>query len=324
MINTEKLCHLGLSVIEIEAEAIRALASSINDDFVKACEYMLQCEGRIIVLGMGKSGHIGRKVAATLASTGTAAFFVHPAEASHGDLGMIASNDVILVLSNSGETEEILTILPMIKHLAIPLICLTGDANSTLAKAATVHLNVRIEREACPLGLAPTSSTTAMLVMGDALAAALLDARGFTKDDFARSHPKGLLGKRLLLYIDDLMHTSDHIPKISINATISQALIEMTQKGLGMTIVIDEQGYLTGIYTDGDLRRTLDKGYDLHTTKISHVMTTNSKTIKPGMLAFDALQIMETFKITSLVVTHDNKHIEGIIHIHDLFRAGVK
>ncbi len=319
----KNLCHLGLAVIETEARMISDLSSRINENFVIACEHLLACEGRIVVIGMGKSGHIGGKIAATLASTGSPAFFVHPGEASHGDMGMITKKDVVIALSNSGETPEIMTILPLIKRLGVALISLTGNPQSTLAMAATVNLDVSVSEEACPLGLAPTSSTTATLVMGDALAIALLDARGFTANDFALSHPGGSLGRRLLLHIDDIMHTGDSIPIINEQTTLSEALVEMTQKGFGMTAIVDSQGHLAGIFTDGDVRRAVDKGVDFHTTPINQLMTKNCKTIKPGLLAAEALKMMETFKITSLLVTNEAQAPIGVVHMHDLLRAGV-
>jgi arabinose-5-phosphate isomerase len=272
---------------------------------------------------MGKSGHIGGKIAATLASTGSPAFFVHPGEASHGDMGMITKKDAVLALSNSGETPEILTILPLIKRLDIPLISLTGNPKSTIAQRATINIDVSVEKEACPLGLAPTSSTTATLVMGDALAVALLEARGFTAEDFALSHPGGSLGRKLLLRIKDLMHTENRIPTVNTAALLTQALMEMTQKGFGMTAVVDNSNKLIGIYTDGDLRRTLDAGLDIHKTNIEQVMTKNCKTITPCMLAAEALQIMQTYKITCLLVVEKDNTLIGVIHLHDLLRAGV-
>lgn len=317
-----KLQQLGLAVIETEAKAVLALRSRIDAHFVKACEIILACEGRVVVLGMGKSGHIGGKIAATLASTGSPAFFVHPGEASHGDLGMITTKDVVLALSNSGETEEILTILPLIKRLAAPLIALTGNPVSTLAKAADVHVDVSVEQEACPLGLAPTSSTTAALVMGDALAIALLEARGFTAEDFARSHPGGRLGRRLLLLIKDVMHTGDLVPNVPETASLSQALMEMTKKKLGMTAIVDQAGRLLGVFTDGDLRRLLDSRIDVHTTAIADVMTRDCITITPNLLAAEALQIMESHKVNGLLVTSDGLLV-GALNMHDLLRAGV-
>jgi len=272
---------------------------------------------------MGKSGHIAGKIAATLASTGTPAFFVHPGEASHGDLGMITTADVVLALSNSGETGEIVTILPLIKRLNVPLITLTGNPDSTLSLAATANINVRVEKEACPLGLAPTASTTAALAMGDALAIALLESRGFTEEDFAHSHPGGSLGRRLLLLIDDLMHTGDAIPRVELTTPLSDALLEMSRKGLGMTAVIDTRGKLSGIFTDGDLRRTIDNQVNLNEALISEVMTVDCKTIHPGMLAAEALQIMDSTKINALPVVNDNNELVGALNMHDLLRAGV-
>lgn len=321
--NEQTLLRLGLAVIETEARAVSQLAARIDSLFAKACRLMLACEGRVVVIGMGKSGHIGNKIAATLASTGTPAFFVHPGEASHGDLGMITPKDVVLALSNSGETAEILTILPIIKRLDVPLIALTGKPQSTLARAATVNLDVGVEKEACPLDLAPTSSTTAALVMGDALAISLLDARGFTADDFARSHPAGALGRRLLLLIDDIMHTGDAIPRVREDTSLRDALLEMTAKRLGMTAVVDSQGQLTGLFTDGDLRRTLDRGVDIHTTPIQEVMTRAPRTIQPGVLAAEALQVMDSKKINGLIVVNEQNEPVGALNMHDLLRAGV-
>lgn len=317
-----RLVAMGRAVVNIEAQAVAALQARIDAGFTRACRFMLDCEGRIVVLGMGKSGHIGGKIAATLASTGTPAFFVHPGEASHGDLGMITRRDVTLALSNSGETTELLTILPLIKRLGVPLITLTGSTSSTLAQAADVNLDVSVAQEACPLGLAPTASTTAALVMGDALAVALLEARGFTEEDFALSHPGGSLGRRLLLRIADIMHTGDEIPRVARSTALGDALLEMTRKGFGMTIVADDNGRLQGVFTDGDLRRALDQGVDVRRTPIDEVMTPRCKTVPPRMLAAEALQLMEAFKITSLVIL-DDERIIGIVHMHDLLRAGV-
>ncbi len=321
--NDANLQRLGLAVIETEAAAVKALASRIDARFVQACEFMLQCAGRIVVLGMGKSGHIGGKIAATLASTGSPAFFVHPGEASHGDLGMITPGDVVLALSNSGETEEILTILPLIKRLNVPLISLTGNPQSTLARAANVNIDVSVEQEACPLGLAPTSSTTALLAMGDAIAVALLDVRGFTAEDFARSHPGGRLGRRLLLLIEDVMHRGDEIPRVHEQAPLTAALVEMSKKGLGMTTVVDARGRLAGVFTDGDLRRIFDRAVDVHNTKIDDVMTRNCKTARPDMLAAEALQLMEQHRINALPVTDGDGNLVGAFNMHDLLRAGV-
>ncbi|MGB6977376.1 MAG: KpsF/GutQ family sugar-phosphate isomerase [Gammaproteobacteria bacterium] len=323
MTNPEEFCRLGLAVIETEAQAVIALQKRIDQRFAAACQYLLACEGRIVVLGAGKSGHIGSKIAATLASTGSPAFFVHPSDASHGDLGMITRQDVVLAISNSGETAEIITLLPNIKRLGIPLITLTGKPHSTLAKVAAVNIDVSVAAEACPLGLAPTSSTTATLVMGDALAVALLQARGFTSDDFALAHPGGILGRRLLLQIDHLMHTDDSIPKVTEHTYVTDALLEMTRKRLGMTTVINAAGKLIGIFTDGDLRRALDRQLNLHQSKVSDVMTHNCKTLASGTLAAEALQLMQALKITSFPVVDQQNTILGIIHIHDLISAGV-
>lgn len=323
MIHTERFCQLGLAVIETEARAVTDLAARIDERFARACHHLLTCEGRIVVTGMGKSGHIGGKIAATLASTGSPAFFVHPGEANHGDLGMITAKDVVLAISNSGETAEILTLLPIIKRRGIPLISMTGNPLSTLAKAANVNLDVSVAAEACPLGLAPTSSTTVTLVMGDALAIALLESRGFTAEDFALSHPGGTLGRKLLLHIDDIMRTGDAIPAVHENSRLSHALFEMTQKGMGMTAVLNDQQQLCGIFTDGDLRRTLDHEIDIHNTVIGEVMTKSCKTIAPGTLAAEALHLMETHKITSLLVTNEHHIPVGALHFHDLLRAGI-
>lgn len=317
-----KIIASALSVIEIEACAITVLGERIGDDFIKACELILACQGRVIVLGMGKSGHIGGKIAATLASTGTPAFFVHPAEASHGDLGMITGQDVVLALSNSGETSEVLTLLPLIKRMAAPLIAMTGKAGSTLARFADVHIDVSIEQEACPLGLAPTSSTTASLVMGDALAVSLLESKGFTSEDFALSHPGGSLGKRLLMKVGDIMHRGDDIPLVNESALISDALLEMTEKKLGMTAIVNTQGLLVGIFTDGDLRRMLEQNYDIHRTAITEVMTKNCKVIDENILAAEAMHIMEEFKINALIVV-DRQCPIGSLNMHDLIRAGI-
>jgi len=321
--NDSTLKKLGLAVLETEAAAVNALKSRIDEDFVRACHYMLDCEGRVVVIGMGKSGHIGSKIAATLASTGTPAFFVHPGEASHGDLGMITAKDVVLALSNSGATEEILTILPIIKRLHVPLIALTGNPQSALAEAANVNIDVSVEEEACPLGLAPTASTTAALAMGDALAISLLEVRGFTSDDFARSHPGGKLGRRLLLLIDDLMHTGERVPSVASGTLICDALLEITRKGLGATAIVDDNNIVQGIFTDGDLRRTLDHAVNLSVTPIDELMTRDCTLISPGLLAAEALQIMEEGKFNALLVVDDKKHLIGALNMHDLLRAGV-
>jgi len=319
----EKFLNLGLAVIETETAAIAALESRINSHFSLACHYMLHCRGRIVVIGMGKSGHIGGKIAATLASTGSPAFFVHPGEASHGDMGMITAQDVVLALSNSGETDEILTILPLIKRLGAPLISMTGKPYSTLAKEADVNIDVSVAKEACPLGLAPTSSTTAALVMGDALSVALLEARGFTAEDFALSHPGGSLGRRLLLHVSDIMHTGEALPVVQGDASLHQALHVMSEKGLGMTAVLAPEGRLVGIFTDGDLRRTLDKPIDIHAVRVSQVMTVNCKTVPPEMLAAEALQMMDEMKINGLLVVDRSGKLVGAFNMHDLLRAGV-
>jgi len=321
--NDAVLKKLGLAVLETECAAVAALKSRVDDNFVRACHFMLECEGRVVVLGMGKSGHVGGKIAATLASTGTPAFFVHPGEASHGDLGMITSKDVVLALSNSGETDEILTILPIIKRLHVPLISLTGNPASTLARAASVNIDVGVEKEACPLDLAPTASTTAALAMGDALAISLLEVRGFTADDFARSHPGGKLGRRLLLLVDDLLHTGERVPKVRSGTLICDALLEMTQKGLGTTAIVDDQDTVLGIFTDGDLRRALDHDIDLHNTPIDEVMTRAPTLISPGLLAAEALQIMESGKFNALLAVDEHKRLIGALNMHDLLRAGV-
>jgi arabinose-5-phosphate isomerase len=315
-------CTLGLAVIETEAQAVFELTQRIDERFEKACELLLACKGRIVVTGMGKSGHIANKLAATLSSTGSPSFFMHPGEASHGDLGMITRQDTVIAISHSGNTAEIVTLLPLLKRLEVPLITLTGNTESVLAKSADVNLDVSIKQEACPLGLAPTTSTTVSLVMGDALAIALLQARGFSAEDFALSHPGGSLGKRLLLRIDELCHTGEQLPIINEKATISEALIEVTDKKLGMTCVVNNQGILVGIYTDGDIRRTLTRACDINTTQLTEVMTRNCRTIQKGMLAAEALAIMQKHSITSLVVTEENRP-HAVLHLHDLLRAGV-
>ena len=315
--------ELAQAVIQMEAQAVFSLAERINDDFIQACLYLLNCKSRVIVMGMGKSGLIGAKIASTLASTGTPAFFVHPGEASHGDLGMITAQDTVIVLSNSGETEELLTLIPIIKRLHVPLISMTGNKHSTLALEANVHLDVSVEKEACPLGMAPTSSTTAALVMGDALAISLLEAKGFTEKDFARSHPGGQLGRKLLLHVNDIMHKGNNIPKVQIRTPVKNALIEMSQKGLGMTTVLDSEQAICGVFTYGDLRRTLDKQIDFHTTCIEKVMTTPFLTISQHALAAEALSMMDQYKINSLPVVDDNNALVGAINMHDLLRAKV-
>src|SRR5690554_4423779 len=322
-IDSDKLKQLALAVIDTELEAITLLRDRIDDDFVRACEYLLQCQGRIVVIGMGKSGHIGSKIAATLASTGSPAFFVHPGEASHGDLGMITDKDVVLALSNSGETAEILTILPLIKRLGVPLITMSGRMDSTLSSCADANINVSVNKEACPLGLAPTSSTTVALVMGDALAIALLETRGFTAEDFALSHPGGNLGRRLLLRVSDIMHTGKAIPQVSEAALLREALIEMSNKSLGMTAIVNDQGILAGIFTDGDLRRVLAQEVNIHTAPLKDHMTRQCKTGQAEMLAAEALQIMQQYKINGLLITDKQNKLTGALNMHDLLRAGV-
>ena len=322
-VRDDDLRRLGRAVVEVEAREVAALDARIDDAFVRACRLILDCRGRVVVIGMGKSGHIGSKLAATLASTGTPAFFVHPGEASHGDLGMITADDVVIALSNSGETDEITTILPLLKRLGVPLVSLTGNPESTLARNASVHLYVGVAEEACPLGLAPTSSTTVALVMGDALAIALLDARGFTRDDFARSHPGGRLGRRLLLRIEDLMHTGDRVPRVQPDTPLADALVEMTNKGLGMTAVVDADDRVVGVFTDGDLRRTLDHGVDVHRTRMHQVMTAGGRSVRREQLAAEALALMEAHKINALLVTDGEQRLVGALNMHDLLRAGV-
>lgn len=316
-------CKLGLNVIETEAQAVFELTQRIDAKFQAACERLLSCKGRIVVTGMGKSGHIGKKIAATLASTGSPAFFMHPAEANHGDLGMITRQDIVLALSYSGQTSEVVTLLPLLKRLEVPLITLTGNANSMLAQAADINLDVSIHEEACPLGLAPTTSTTVALVMGDALAITLLQARGFSAEDFALAHPGGSLGKRLLLRIDDIYHSGDALPIVHETMTVSDALIEVTAKKLGMTCVINSQGTLTGVYTDGDIRRTLTQHRDINSTPIHEVMTRNCRTVSQGLLAAEALALMQKHVITSLVVVNHKHYPVAVIHLHDLLKAGV-
>ncbi|MCG8325998.1 MAG: KpsF/GutQ family sugar-phosphate isomerase [Thiotrichales bacterium] len=322
-VNHDKLIRLGKAVLETEAQAISGLNSRIDENFVRACEHILACQGRTVILGMGKSGHIGGKLAATLASTGTPAFFVHPGEASHGDLGMITSNDVVIALSNSGETDEIITLMPVIKRLGVPLIALTGNVESSLAREATVTLDVGVSKEACPLGLAPTASTTAALAMGDAIAVALLEARGFAAKDFALAHPGGHLGRRLLLHVSDIMHTGAEIPVVTRDTLLSDTLVEMSAKGLGTTAVVDADNRVKGIYTDGDLRRTLDRDIDVKNTRVAEVISGQCKTIRADKLAAEALAMMEQHKINALLVVDEGQVLIGIINMHDLLRARV-
>ncbi len=316
-------CKLGIAVIENEGQAVLQLKSRIDARFDKACTLLLETKGRIVVTGMGKSGHIGKKIAATFASTGSPAFFMHPAEASHGDLGMITPFDTVLAISNSGSTQEILTLLPLLKRLGVSLISLTGNCHSLLAKKSDVNLDITIEKEACPLGLAPTTSTTVSLVMGDALAVALLNARGFKPEDFALSHPGGILGRRLLLHVDELLHTGRDVPVVCENVTVREALLEVNDKKLGMTCVVNNDGVLTGIFTDGDIRRSLSEQLDINTTVLSQVMNKGCKTIEKGMLAAEALAIMQQFCITSLVITDERMRPTAVLHLHDLLRANV-
>jgi arabinose-5-phosphate isomerase len=312
----------GRDVLQIEREGLAQLDQYINQDFAQACEKIFYCSGKVVVMGMGKSGHIGRKMAATFASTGTSSFFVHPGEAAHGDLGMVGSQDVVIALSNSGESNEILALIPVLKRLKVFLICMTSRPDSTMGRAADIHLCVKVPQEACPLGLAPTSSTTAALVMGDALAVALLKARGFTAEDFALSHPGGALGRKLLLRVNDIMHTGDEIPHVSKDATLRDALLEITRKNLGLTVICDDLMKIEGIFTDGDLRRIFDMGIDFQHATISEVMTRGGIRVRPNMLAVDALNLMQNKNITALLVADDDRLL-GVVHMHDMLRAGV-
>ncbi len=319
----DDLVALGRQALTVEIDGLRAQVPRLGWEFARACRICLECRGRVVVTGMGKSGHIGGKIAATLASTGTPAFFVHPGEASHGDVGMITRDDAVLALSNSGETEEILTIVPVIARLGVPLIAFTGNASSALARAAAVHMDIGVPAEACPLNLAPTASTTAALAVGDALAVALLKARGFTEEDFARSHPSGSLGRRLLLHVGDVMRTGAAVPTVRPDTPLSEGLLEVTRKGLGMTAIVDEDGRVLGVFTDGDLRRALDDSADLHSTRMEQVMSRHAKTVRPTALAAEAVHLMETHRITSLVVVDAGQKIVGALNVHDLLRAGV-
>ncbi|MDN3473679.1 MULTISPECIES: KpsF/GutQ family sugar-phosphate isomerase [Pseudoalteromonas] len=313
----------GLRVLDVERQALSDIAQYVDENFHNACQLMYDCEGRIIVIGMGKSGHIGNKIAATLASTGSPAFFVHPGEASHGDLGMITKNDVVMLISNSGETSEVLNIIPVLKRLGAKMIAMTGNTQSTMAALANVHVCIKVEKEACSLGLAPTSSTTATLAMGDAMAVALLEARGFTADDFALSHPGGSLGKRLLLTLKDVMHSGANTPIIDVSQTVKDALIEMSAKGLGMTAIVDENQQLVGLFTDGDLRRILEQRIDIHTTQIDVVMTKSCTTATQDILAAEALNIMERKRINGLIVVNEKNQPIGALNMQDLLKAGV-
>jgi len=313
----------GRRALSVEAEAVAALAGRLGEDFAAACRICLSCRGRVVVTGMGKSGHVAGKIAATLASTGTPAFFLHPAEASHGDFGMITRDDVVLALSNSGETAEILTLLPLIRRMGVPLIAMTGKPASSLARESQAHLDVSVPAEACPHNLAPTTSTTAALAMGDALAVALLEMRGFTAEDFARSHPGGALGRRLLLRVEDVMRSGDALPQVGAATPLSAGLLEMSRKGLGLTAIVDDDGRVLGIFTDGDLRRALDRQIDVHGTPMSEVMTRGGKTVAPGDLAAEAVRLMEQHSITGLLVVDDAGRLIGALNVHDLLRAGV-
>lgn len=319
----DALVDSGRQALAIEIEGLRAQLPRLGADFARACRICLDCRGRVVVTGMGKSGHVGGKIAATLASTGTPAFFVHPGEASHGDIGMITRDDAVLALSNSGETDEILLIVPIIKRLGVPLLAFTSNAGSRIAQAATVHLDIGVPAEACPLNLAPTASTTAALAVGDALAVALLKARGFTETDFARSHPAGNLGRRLLLHVKDVMRTGKDVPKVPPHTPLAAGLLEVTRKGLGMTAIVDAGDHLLGVFTDGDLRRALDRAADLHATRMDAVMTQNAKTVRASSLAAEAVHLMETHRITSLVVVDADDIVVGALNVHDLMRAGV-
>jgi arabinose-5-phosphate isomerase len=318
-----QLLAYGRRALEIEAQAVATLAPRLDVGFAGACRICLGCDGRVVVTGMGKSGHIARKIAATFASTGTPAFFLHPAEAGHGDLGMITRTDVVVAISNSGETPELVLLLPHLKRLAVPLIVLVGKLDSTLGRAASVALDVSVPEEACPLNLAPTASTTATLAMGDALAVSVLEARGFTKQDFAMSHPGGSLGRQLLLHVEDVMRTGAALPRVSADDLLGTGLIEMSKKGLGMTVVVNPDDHILGVFTDGDLRRAFDKQLDVHNTLMRAVMTPNGKTIGPRALAAEAVHLMETHRITALPVADEQGRLIGALNVHDLFRAGV-
>lgn len=314
---------LAQQVFATESQALNHVASKLDDQFIQAVDLLLECKGRVVVTGMGKSGHIANKIAATLASTGTPAFFVHPGEASHGDLGMITRDDVVITISNSGETQEVLALLPMLKRFDITFIAMTGKPNSTLAKAANAHLDIGVEKEACPLGLAPTSSTTATLAMGDALAVAALQCRGFTAEDFALSHPGGTLGKRLLIHVKDLMHTGEAIPMVTLDTLLPDAINEISAKTFGITAIIDQQGAMCGVFSDGDIRRAIGTLSNPNTTTLEHLMTSKGKTINADQFAAEALELMEKHKITSLFVLDAERKPTGIIHLHDLLRAGI-
>ncbi len=322
-VDSKRLVEMGREALRIEARAVAALVDRLGSDFEQACRMLLACAGRVVVSGMGKSGHVGGKIAATLASTGTPAFFLHPAEASHGDLGMVAKGDVVLAISYSGETTELLTILPLFKRMDAPLIAMTGNPQSTLAREADVHLDISVPAEACPLNLAPTASTTATLAMGDALAVALLKHRGFTEADFARSHPGGALGRRLLLHVSDVMRRGDDLPAVRPEAPLPEGLLEMSRKRLGLTAVVDGDRRVVGIFTDGDLRRALDRRVDIHHSTMADVMTLSPRTIGPGELAAEAVLMMEKHSINGLLVLDESGRLVGALNVHDLLRAGV-
>ena len=320
---THSLKQMAIAVLKTEAQSITDLISRVDEQFVNACQSMLKCKGRIVVTGIGKSGHIGSKIAATLASTGTPAFFMHPGDASHGDLGMITAQDIVIALSNSGNTYEIVSLLPLIKRLGIVLIAMTGNANSTLAKQADIHLDTHVKKEACPLGLAPTASSTAALAMGDALAIALLDTRGFTEQDFARSHPGGQLGKQLLLRVSDIMQTGNMIPRVTPDVQLGEAVMEITRAGIGITAVVDNNNQVIGTFTDGDLRRALERKVDFHSTSTGDLMTSNCTTIQADELAVQCLKIMQEKRINALLVIDLQQQLVGALNIHHLLRAGV-
>jgi len=322
-LDPDQALHLARETFDIEASALRGLAARVDARFVQAVQRVLQTTGRVVVMGMGKSGHIGRKIAATLASTGTPAFFVHPAEASHGDLGMVTGQDLVLAISNSGESGELTALLPVLKRLGVPLIAMTGGLNSTLARHADLTLDCSVEREACPMNLAPTASTTAQLAMGDALAVVLLDARGFRPEDFARSHPGGALGRKLLTHVSDVMRSGDAVPRVLPEASFSELMREMSAKGLGSAAVVDGAGQVLGIFTDGDLRRRIEAGADLRTATAAQVMHATPRRIAPDALAVNAAEMMETHGITSVLVVGANGTLEGVVHIRDLMRAKV-
>ena len=321
--SADVLLTSGRRTLDIESRAVRELAGRLDDRFVRACELCLAATGRVVVTGLGKSGHVGNKIAATLASTGTPSFFLHATEANHGDLGMVARGDVVIAISNSGETAELLALLPHLRRLSTPVIALTGRPESTLAREADVNLDISVAEEACPLNLAPTASTTATLAMGDALATALLEARGFTTEDFARSHPGGALGRKLLLHVEDVMRHGEELPRVAPDVPLAQGLLEMSRKGLGLTAVVDGSEKLIGVFTDGDLRRALDRGLDLRTTPMQAVMIREPRRIGPRALAADAVNRMQEHRITALLVTDDAGRLVGALNIHDLLRAGV-